>query len=701
MTFYNLPETHAQDLEQFGQALAAFRRKEIDPVKFRAVRVGFGVYEQRTPDTYMVRIRCAGSAATPAQLAHVAKLSAEYGAEHFHVTTRNELQLHDVAYDDILRVAARLPEAGLSSKGGGGNTIRNITASPDSGVNPEEPFDVAPYAMALTTRMIAEADSFNLPRKVKIAFSNTDDDSALASIMDLGFIARINNGRRGFRVFVAGGMGAKSRLAHPFFDFLPDDQVYAVVKAVKRMFDKHGNRRNKFQARLRFLFEQLGEDAFRKFFEEELETVRKENPPPLALPVIQHEGRTPPFPPVKPADNGFVTWWERYVKAQKQPGLSRVLVPLPLGDISNQDALTLAQALEPFGENTLRFTKEQNLLLLNIPDPYLPYLYNVIRGLHTQSAKPAVLGGLVACTGAATCKLGICLPRGLVSAVAQRLENSRLPLDQAAGFRLNVSGCPNSCGQHHQADLGFFGKVHRVDGRMLPAYNVVAGARVGAEGSRFAEKAGEVAAKDVPELVERVLAHWLESEGAPRSFHAWLENGGREVVAQTAHDLYQKTPTQTQQPHYYTDWGATSPFSLAERGMGECSAGLFDMIDVDAKIIKETKTVLEAPDADSQPEALRQAALRSARASARMLLITRGLEPVSDAEIYRLFQKHFIETGLVPQEYSPVVSRALHQDAAGLADHRPLVAALGDWMLNLYKEMDHSLRFPAEKLVNL
>lgn len=694
MRFYEIPQGYDQELNKFSQALQEFRAGNIDPVRFRAHRVGFGIYEQRTESTFMVRIRCAGGGITPLQLERAAEISARYAASFMHVTTRFELQMHDVPYDNILPVLRELKEVGLSTRGGGGNTIRNITASTDSGIAPGEAFDVTPFAIALTSRMIQEPDSFNLPRKFKIAFSNNEEDTAYATLMDLGFIARIKEGRRGFRVFAAGGMGAKSRAGSLLHDFVPQERVYAITKALKRLFDQHGNRKNKFVARIRFLWDKLGDEQFRRLYAEELERVEQEGVTPLELPELKNEARDPGLPAEEPTDDGFGLWESRYVSGQKQEGLAEVKLPLILGDITNADAGKLARLLAPFGENTLRFSKTQNIHLRNIPKAYVANIYNGIRGMRSHSERPPFLGEMIACTGAATCKLGICLPRGLMTAIANRLAEGSLDLGAIGDLKVNASGCPNSCGQHHAADLGFYGKVSRVDGQMMPAYYLVAGAKVTGQGSRLVEKLGEVAAKNIPDLLYDFLAEWESQKEQHPDCAAFLRNGGKETLKRLAKDYNGKVPTQAENPSYFQDWGSNEPFSVAKRGVGECSAGLFDLIDADVKTIKEQKETLLRGEAGGD---LRSAIKLTMRASARMLLIAKGLEPITDREIYLDFQQHFIETGLVPGDFSYLVDWAKQERYDLMAVSREQVSELADFMVNLYKEMDITLRFPAEK----
>ena len=254
MKFYQSAPTLYAEQDQFEKDIKDFATGKIHPVKFKGIRVAHGVYEQRQEHTYMIRIRCAAGGITPKQLRKVAELGEKYGSSEVHFTTRQEVQVHDVLIQNVMKVIRGLNEVDLSSRGGGGNTIRNILTSPMSGVEKGEAFDVDPYAIELTTRMINEEDSWNLPRKFKIAFSNSDQDTAFTQATCLGFVATFKDGVKGFNVFTAGGMGAKPMVGHELLGFIPDTKVYQVTRAIKIMFDKHGNRRSKYSSRIKFLW---------------------------------------------------------------------------------------------------------------------------------------------------------------------------------------------------------------------------------------------------------------------------------------------------------------------------------------------------------------------------------------------------------------------------------------------------------------
>lgn len=690
--FYTIPDSLKTEIDDLESKIRQFLNGRLEAATLKVHRVPFGVYEQRKDNTYMVRIRCAGGAITPAQLRAVAELSREYAADTLHITTRQELQIHEVALDKVVPIMRRLLPAGLSTRGGGGNTVRNITASVDSGAAMDEVFDVSPYAFALTGRLIDEPDSWLLPRKYKIAFSNSSKDTARAAFNDLGFIASTRNGAKGFAVYVAGGMGTKPQTGHRLHEFVADSEVYFIAEAVKRLFSKHGNRKNRHAARLRFLWNSLGEARFRELYQQEVDALRLENATPLSLPE-PHASTLPRShaSTSEPPSPEFEMWRRRYVTGQKQPGRYSVLVPVFLGNLSNENAMALADFLTPFGEDVLRATIDQNLSLRNIPEAFLGNVYGLVRNLTPLASEPRLLGSSVACTGASTCKLGICLPRGALAAVLKKLKTSNLDLDRVADLRMNLSGCPNTCGAHMAADLGFFGKVARKGQTPYPAYGIVVGGTLGNGTARMAEPAGDVSARDLPAFVTEFLQHYLNGQLQFSSFTEYLEKQGKQFI-RTWCEQHREIPDFDEDKNYYYDWTATEVFSLADRGIGECSAGLFDLIDFDLKRLKEIQGQLPALGNGQRAEALYQITL----SAARMLLITRAIEPRSDTEVFVQFRRHFIEAGLVAAKYLPLVETAEKKDPAGIETRGEEVLSLAKTMEELYGKMDNSLRFPGE-----
>jgi sulfite reductase (ferredoxin) len=583
-----------------------------------------------------------------------------------------------------------LLQVGLASRGGGGNTVRNVLVSPDAGVSLDEVFDPSPYAFALTSRLIAEADSWLLPRKYKIAFSNSAADTSYAEFNDLGFIAQLREGEKGFRVYVAGGLGAKPEVGHLLHDFIPAEDVYIVAKTIKRLFDQHGNRKNRHAARLRFLWNSLGDERFLQFYEEQLRLVREAKPAALLIEEVPQTSTLPSFAPEQDSSPEFEQWKERYVETQKQPGLVSVLIPIFLGNVKNADAIRLAEFLAPFGNYVLRATFGQNLRLRNIPLSYLPNVFHLVREVTELALGPRLVGNSIACTGADTCKLGVCLSRGALSAIKERLKDSALDLNQIPDFRLNLSGCPNTCGQHMLADLGFYGNVGRREQQMFPAYMVVAGAEIGEGKGRLARQIDRVSAHDLPEFVHEVLKRWLVNKDNYPSFAAYVDREGADEIRGIA-DRFREVPAYSENKSYYYDWGANYTFSLAGKGVGECSAGLFDLIEVDLKSARELREESRTSEAQSD-DTLYSISLRCARA----LLITRSIEAPTDSAVFGNFRTHFIESGLIGKRFDPVVAAAQRKDVAGLGQLEEEVFALLEAVEALYRSMDNSLRFATE-----
>ena len=687
--FYETAPVLLDELVQFEADIAEFVAGKIDPVKFKAIRVAHGVYEQRQPHTYMIRIRCAACGITPAQLIRCAEIGQKYGSGEVHFTTRSEVQVHDVLIENVMTVIRDLLEVGLSTRGGGGNTIRNILTSPDSGISSEEVFDVDPYAMALSTRMVNEEDSWNLPRKFKIAFSHNAQDTAYTQSTCLGYLAKIQDGQKGFEVYCAGGMGAKPMVGHLLFDFIPDTKAYHVTRALKTMFDKHGNRRNRYANRLKFLWKKLERDEFVRLFHEEYDKIKDDESLNLVLAGLPNEAKDPGIAVETVSGPDFETWKTRYVVAQKQPGLASIKLPLVLGDLLSDEARAICDFLALFGDNTIRCDRAQNMRIRNIPAKYLGNLYTIIFGMKHHLAKHApFIGNMINCTGAQTCKLGICLPRGLSTAIRDRLINSDLDLDQIDDLRVNMSGCPNTCGMHHIADVGFFGKVGRKDGDMYPAYNVLAGARIGIPGqTEYAQKVDEISAKDIPTFMHDLLQDYIPKKAKYESFNAYLDTEGRALIKSLC-DQFRDVPSFAQNPEYYTDWGAKKKLSLDELGTAECSAGMFDMIEVDEKSIKTHRKALEVDGADVASE-LYQILF----AASRMLLVTRGLDSKTDEQVFEHFGKHFIEANFINAKFRDVVTLAKLGLKPELPKYKDLILELADAVIALYKSMDDSLKF--------
>jgi sulfite reductase (ferredoxin) len=690
--FYELPPQLEMEIAELEKRIEDANSGRMKPAELKAYRVPFGVYEQRKSRTYMVRVRCPGGAVTPAQLRAVALLAQQFGAPIVHITTRQELQLHDILLDDIIPIIRTLKDAGLSTRGGGGNTVRNIVASPSSGADPREPFDISPYAFALTSRFMAEPDSWLLPRKFKIAFSNAGADAAQAAFHDIGFVATVKEGRPGFLVYLAGGLGAKPAVGRCVHKFLPAEDVYVVAEAVKRFYGRHGNRRNKHRNRLRFLWDAMGEQAFLKQYRSFEAQIRAAKPEPLKWDSITPDpcGKLPA--PVFVEGESFERWKRRYVFPHKQPCFRQVLLPILHGNLPADQAVRLADFLEPFGLDVLRGTREQNFLLRQIPESHLGNVHELVKGWNALVDSAPFLGRAVVCTGASKCKLGVCVPRPTMDAVIENIARANFPLDDLGDFQMNLSGCPNSCANHWAADLGFYGKAAYKEGRIYPAYNVVFGGGATNGEIALAKNAGEVPAKNLPELVREFIESYLSKKACFGTFREYLEKeGGKDLRALCRN--HREAPDFETDPGTYMDWDSNEPFSLANRGQGECSAGLFDLIEFDLKNAQKNWATLEKENsAENRKPLLYQAVLSSARA----LLITRGAESHDESQVFDLFLKHFVDTELTEERFRPLLEAARSKNFSLLQaceqDARDLKTAVD----SLYQGMDDSFHFKSE-----
>ena len=575
MSGYIIPDSVSRgDFEFFKKSLDDLKSGKITKDDFKGIRVPFGVYEQRERETYMVRVKTYGGEIEPKQLGILADYADKYANNQLHITTRGGIQLHYTKLDDLCEILENLHSIGLTSRGGGGATVRNINADILSNIAPDCVFDVIPYANALTSKMLGLKDSFHLPKKFKFAFSASSADRAMATITDVGFIAKIQGKERGFEVWVAGGMGAKPLLGFKLMDFLPESDLFVLAQAAKQIYDRFGDRERKNRARFRFVAERFGEAELSKMIFDEMKIVRTnfdcnlsvESSPKLP----ELKGADLEIPPMSEAQK---LWWNRFVIPQVQNGYFCAKVPLKLGDLKSTYARELAKRLELIGNHSLFFAPNQNMYLRNLSAKNLLSLHDLIAEFSEQSAKPAIIGDMVACTGAATCQLGIARPRGAVLKIEEYLEDKGLDLDALQGFRIQLSGCPNSCANHFSANLGFFGKSKRNGDYSYPAYNVVIGGIVSASAekkSRFAKKVADISAFHLPEFIYQVLAKYIPQKAQYPLFEDYVDSVGEAEIVAIAESL-QEIPSFDENPAPYYDYTSDKLFgeTSKERGIGE------------------------------------------------------------------------------------------------------------------------------------
>ena len=703
---YRIPSTLNGDLDYTQSLIDQFKAGEIQAGQLKSNRVPMGIYEQRKNQHYMLRLRCAGGLVTPEQLAKIAFVGHQLSTSHLHVTTRQEIQIHNVDIEDAIPALKKLEKVGISSAGGGGNTVRNMMVDDRSGLTADEEFDVYPYVEELTSRLIAEKDSFTMPRKYKVAIDTSVATANYSYIADLGLQARIKDGQRGFRVLIAGSAASNAHTGWEVFDFLPEKDLYRAAKALKNWFHKYGNRRNRHKARMRYVFYKYGTEEAKRLYLEEFEELKKDGSIDFKAPALPLEHHKPNFPPLK-APTDFETWKRRYAHKQTNAeGLKENLwyayIPLRHGNNSTDFFAEVAEYLGNYGNDVIRFTKKEQIQVRNIPEEYLTNIYAFFKKLGVyQIDYPVVVTNLTCCTGADTCRLGICLPKGAIDGIAKQLLNSNLNLDAIPDFELRMNGCTNICALATWGDLGFSGRVGRVGDDPYPAYTIW----LPVKGKHEIDlQQGYIAAKKIPAFVEDYLRDVIAEQANYADYYDYVAKRGVNIVKELI-AKYKEVAPYSEEPDTFFDFGDDEKFSLIKYGKAECSAGLFDIIEIDQDTIREKRKEVEllmgnipqGVPADLQSDG-KQATSKIEKllhdivfSENRMLLVTRGLDPRTDEDVYNGFEKEFIAAGIIPQKFKVLTDKA--RNSASLIEQKPLIDELADLLNDLYQNMDDSLQF--------
>ncbi|HXB55149.1 MAG TPA: nitrite/sulfite reductase [Vicinamibacteria bacterium] len=594
------------DIEEFVATLERFEAGEMTPDQWRAFRLVRGTYGQRqTADAQMLRVKIPQGILSAEQLYALADVADSYSRGYGHITTRQNLQFHFMKLHDVESAMRRLAAAGLTTREACGNSVRNITACPYAGVAPYEAFDVTPYAEAMTRHLLRHPLSSSLPRKFKIAWEGCAQDHALTPIHDIGWRARIEirDGlpRRGFRVTAGGGTAILCTSGSVLFDFLPAGEVLNVAEALLRVFHRLGDFKHKQRNRMKFLIRELGWDRWRQEFDETLAGFRREggarlpfdpDAPPVeeapsgeragvpsldstadrvAASVIKGPGITPSLRPFLPVMNGDFTHWARTnTRPQKQPGYVLVTATVPLGDITGQQMRVLGDLALAYGDGTLRVTSEQDLLLRWVRAKEVSSLYRqlAVAGLGLPDAN--TIADVTSCPGAESCRLAVTQSRGLGRLLGDHLRARPELVALAGDLPIKISGCPNGCGRHHVAGIGFQGSVRKVGDRVVPQYFVMVGGGVDDGGARFGRLAAKIPVRRAPEAVERLLALFQAERAKGETADAYFQRVDLERARAVLADLVALSPGEVRAADY-VDLGEDSEFKM-EVMEGECSA---------------------------------------------------------------------------------------------------------------------------------
>jgi len=681
-----MPTQLAKEVDIYEHEIALRKQGKIDEKVFAETRLRRGSYGQRYdnghrhdgrasrkleypsgsltkgPNTLwdapgMQRIKIPFGGLNAEQLETLAELAEEYSDGIAHVTTRQDFQLHFVHIEDVPSLQRRLAAVDITTREACGNTVRNVTACPYAGICRDQSFDVTPYAKATAYFLLGHPDTQNFGRKFKIAFSGCRDNAcALTRIHDIGLIAvtREVDGRvrRGFEMYVGGGLGTVPYQAKLFEEFVPEEELLPLCQAICRVFARLGEKKNRNTARMKFLLVKLGMEEFKRLVMEERAILPHEERWTAYLKDVEQYDDQPLKPPsllqITPAaPAGFAAWRETNVYAQRQPGYATVTVALPLGDITATQLRALADLGRKYGNGTFRSTVEQNIVLRWVSEADLPALFAELKGAGLDEAGAGTIVDISACPGTDTCKLGISSSRGLAGELRTRLSEQSAAMDEAVrNLHIKISGCFNSCGQHHIADLGFYGVSRHKNGYMVPHFQVVLGGQWTENAGSYGLAIGAVPAKRIPEAVNRITGRYLIERQKGETFQSFVRRIGKAECRKMLDDLT-AMPQHDAEPSFYVDWADAREYTTGDMGTGECAGEVVSPIEFALaaceREVFEAQLLLDAGDAET---AARQA-YQSMQKGATALLEWKNIPvPRTGDGVVEQFRTHFYDTQL-------------------------------------------------------
>jgi len=679
-----LSDQLAEEIDTFDTEVELRRQGKLDEKIFAETRLRRGAYGQRYDNSQrhdgektqqiafpegknskgpgtawdapgMMRIKIPFGGLNCEQLVLLAELAEEYSDDILHITTRQDIQLHFIHIDNTPTLMRRLASVGITTREACGNSVRNVTGCPFAGVCPDESFDITPYARALTRFMLGHPDAQNFGRKFKPSFSGCQQHAcALAAMHDMGFIGetRTVDGevQRGFRIVVGGGLGAVPRQAKLFDEFFPADEILPITQAVARVFGRLGEKKIRSRARMKFLVDKLGVDEFKRLVLEEREKLHEDNRWKDYLDGAEDENETPLKQPgelPEVADNpAYQQWAKTNLREQRQPGYVTATVAFPLGDFTADQARALADIADQFTNGTMRATVEQNLVIRWVSKSDAFALYEALDAVGLSQAGASNIMDIVSCPGTDTCKLGIASSRGLAAELRDRLAKKSFELDEAIqGLHIKVSGCFNSCGQHHVADIGFYGVSRNVKGFKVPHFQVVLGGQWENNGGSYGLPIVAIPSKRIPDVVDKISDFYIRERQKDECFTDFVQRIGKVTIRQMLDVFTQDMPDHDADRSFYSDWGDPREYSIGDIGKGECagevvSAYEFAMTDAE-RLVFNAQVHLEANDAEKAGKEAYAAMIKAAKALVQIDYDDVSADP---DEVVEEFEERYYDT---------------------------------------------------------
>jgi len=644
-----------KDILELERKIHEFKEGKIPEEKFRSLRLARGVYGQRQPGVQMVRIKLPYGKMTLAQWKRIADVSDEFATGNLHLTTRQDIQIHFVSLDRTPELWTLLEQDSVTIREACGNTVRNVTASDQAGIDPEEPFDVTPYAHGVFEFFLRKPVCQDMGRKFKIAFSSSEKDTALIFMHDLGAIPKIRETggeiKRGFKVMIGGGLGAQPFLAITTHEFLEEELLIPYIESVLRVFDRHGERASRHKARIKFLIQKIGIDAFNELVEEEqkaltvqrykIDTDSEETHLPVpSLPLEKTEIKNP---------LNFEFWKKTNVYPQKQEGYVAVYVRVLNGNIGSESSRRLIEKLRPVIADDVRITINQGLQFRFVKPEHLEYIYSVLEQEGLASAGFGSVADITACPGTDTCNLGISNSTSISKILSEVIEDEYPEFLYNKDIAIKISGCMNSCGQHGMASIGFHGSSMKAKGQVLPALQVLIGGGVLGNGNgRIADKVIKVPSKRGPDVLRSLLDDYKTNSQNDETYLQYTKRVGEKYFYEL---LKPHASLETLLAEDYIDWGEKEKYATAI-GVGEC-AGV--MIDLVGTLILESEEKLEWSQDCVDKKAYADGIYNAYSAfvhSAKALLLQYGVQCNTQAGILKDFDTHFTQKGLYTESDS-------------------------------------------------
>ena len=634
------------DIAELKTKIDRFQNGTIDEERFKHYRLTRGVYGQRQLGVHMFRTKIPFGKLTARQVVGLADASERFTNGNLHLTTRQNVQFHYVKLDDAPGVWEDLTAVGVTAREACGNTVRNVTASARAGIDPQEPFDVSPYVQATFEHFLRNPISQEMGRKIKIAFSASDADSAFTYFHDFGFIPRVRtvDGReeRGFKVVVAGGLGAQSMVAHTVDEFMPEQHILPYMEAAIRVFDRYGEREKRMKARMKFLVKKLGLEAWQQLVAEELTSIRQrevwvdralvaEGTPPARV-----EGLEDAAPADRP---GYALWKQTNVFEQKQAGFYGVWVRLPLGNIHAERARKFAAVVKKYAADDIRITVNQGFLLRFVRPEHLVTLYNELNALDLALPGFDSLADITACPGTDTCNLGVTNSTGLAQVLEEVVTNEYPQFVRDNHLKIKISGCMNACGQHMAANIGLHGSSIKQRPLVVPAMQVVLGGGVDPTGRGFvADRVIKIPTKNSPDALRTLLNDYLNEATEGEYFNDYYQRQGKNYFYQLLKPHATVDPTD---PTVLFDWGEDHKYIQAI-GVGECAGVAYDMV---GSIINDQRERLELAAAALQQDIWEDGIYHAYTAfvtGAKALLLSADVKCNTQKKILQDFDAHYV-----------------------------------------------------------